>query len=339
MKKLKAILFGIILLFFSAGLSAQKSDQPEDTLDNSSEKSEEESVVTGRVDTGRLYYRREISVHTGLQFMSDTSAWSQSRARTLNEDLLLKQSGTTYSAVSKEFSPQSASGMSPFIAIEAIWGIYPGKLPYLEDIEGFTLFRGFRTGGGVQIHPLYTQQTFSASDTINYTNTSGTVSRDYRADITVDEEMLSVIPYISMYYFYEKGIEVEDMNLKGLLPYAGFELGLSISSVKRKFILEGQAAGYKIEGQVQENHINSMALMFRPVIGLQYHLSGPHFIDLRLGYRLGAHNLSLARQGTFTETATGSSAITYSQAVSDNERSVPYNTGGFSVTLGYTLGI
>lgn len=301
-----------------------------------------------------IVYRLEIATRLGFHFVKDSAMWADSRRMSIEKDLLLTKNSNYYAGGIDASSTYST--MYPFFQIEAIWGIYWERLPGIQDLiienrNPFTFYKpkfaGFRMGAGISIYPFTRRNSFSYNGPIVFNNPdsydASLTTMPYNGSITVDETLLVVAPTLGLYYYHEPGVILKNK----LIPYGGLELGPSIISGKRKYILKTEplSAGggsYEIDAAVQEEFMNRIAFRITPVAGVQYHVSGPHFIELRLGYIIQKTRAPLTRRGAFTEKKTdsgGNTLFTYSQQVYTENTTSELSHNGFFVSLGYTIGL
>ena len=297
-----------------------------------------------------FYYNLQLNVRTGYHMFGETDDWKDGREKILKEDVF-RQNDANFKSTNVDTAQQNeVSGLMMF-QVEGIMGINLGKF-----VKSLRKFRGFRAGYAFALYPFASNTSYDYSGDVIFSDPSAAdpalQSKTYSSTIKIQDTMLLMGHSLSFYYFHEKGFLSRTKKNK-LIPYAGIEIGVGILNGKRKLqmstdplsittVADG-ANDYTYKATVQESFFNTFSLRLAPVIGAQYHLSGPHYLDVKIGFNIQTASMSLDRDGVITETAKDPSTqnllITYSQKVAEETRESTYSQTGLFFLIGYTVGL
>ncbi|RME93531.1 MAG: hypothetical protein D6767_00810 [Candidatus Hydrogenedentota bacterium] len=293
-----------------------------------------------------MFYRIELNTRVGYHLFQDSADWVRSKEKAIEEDVLFQGDANYSGSIPGGISMVKGGGL-PFIAIEALFGINFKQAPLLKKIQSLHSFRGFRMGGGMLLYPPFTRPVYSYEGPVVYTLANPPSGRpseySYQGKIQIQDDFFILDNFMSFYYYHEKGIS--NPNFK---PYVGMEVGLVFLSGKRKLAFEtsdltvsgSPTYTSKLEANIQENFFDELALRLGFAAGLQIHLYGAHFLDIRGGYYLQNSSIDLVRRGNWSEYRSGSNPdANYTKDVSEYSRSVQWDQSGMFVTLGYTVGL
>jgi hypothetical protein len=318
-----------------------------------------ESRGIGKMPTGdgalarvrkKYFYLGELTWRGGIVMAKETSDWGESRKNSIEQDIF-RQASSSNSSRNVSVPLQQNNAMNYMVGIEGLLGVNLDQLPGLRNAQWARNNKFLRVGFHGYIAPLYKNTTQTVvGDFAYYDPLALTPTRTYPGTVQVDESLLTFSPGMSFFYWYERGF----FNQK-LMPYAGFELGLSIVYGKRKYSMnagtfttteiEGGTPTqktYSVEANLQESFINDFGFRFMPAIGLQYHIKSGHYLDLRIGYQIQDYNVTLNRRGSLTETkkdAAGNFAVTWSEDFLVKTETRKLSQSGIVVLLGYTAGL
>lgn len=301
-----------------------------------------------------LLYLGELNFRSGWHFHGESDEWNATRMKTIREEVLFTDESDFF-AKSIEPLPTATGHAVPVFQFEAIMGVRLDKLPGLKNVRALKRFEGFRMGVGASLYPFTGSQTYRYAGKFQYENTNPpqgdptTITSE--GTLTINENYLLLAPSLNFYYYHEPGV-IWTRRINRLVPYAGLEFGTSILSAKRKYKLEsdpatvtvgGTSSLYQIDAGIQENFFNEFDFRFGIVMGAQWHLAGPHYLDLRLGYTMQNTTVNLVRAGNWNATAsdknTGDFLFSYSRKVKAAERETVFTQSGFQIIVGYTVGL
>ncbi len=299
----------------------------------------------------KYFYLGELTWRGGIVLASETSDWAESRKSAIEKDIF-RQASVSNNSTNQAVSVQQQGAMNYMVGIEGLLGVNLDQLPGLRDVKALKDKKFLRVGFHAYMAPLYKKTTQTVSGPFAYYDASAlTPTRTYPGTVQVDENLLTVAPGMSFFYWYERGL----FDRK-LMPYIGVEVGLSIVYGKRKYVMDAQSysatvndgfnpaylAQYNVEANLQESIINDLGFRVMPAIGFQLHISSGHYVDLRIGYQLQEYNVTMNRRGSLTETkkdANGNFAVTWSEDFLDKTRSAKLSQSGIVILLGYTAGL
>ncbi len=295
----------------------------------------------------KYFYLGELTWRGGILLTKETTDWGESRKTAIEQDIFRRASQSNNSTnVTVPMAQNNA--MNYMVGIEGLLGVNLDQLPGLRGINALKDKKFFRIGFHAYMAPFYKQTTQTISGPFAYYDANALVpTRTYDGQVQVDENLLTVSPGMSFFYWYEKGLFD-----RRLMPYLGVEVGLSLIYGKRKYTLMAQpysyvesnstTSSYRVEANLQESIINDFGFRVMPAIGFQFHVSGGHYLDLRVGYQLQEYNVTLNRRGSLTETKTyadGSFAVTWSEDFLTKTKTAKVSQSGIVILLGYTAGL
>lgn len=294
----------------------------------------------------KYFYLGELTWRGGIILAKETTDWGESRKDSIEQDIF-RQASQSNNSTNVKVPVTQNSAMNYAVGIEGLLGVNLDQLPGLRGINALKDKKFFRLGFHAYMAPLYRQTTQTVSGPFAYYDSQAlTQTRTYDGQVQVDENLLTVSPGMSFFYWYERGL----FDRK-LMPYLGVEVGLSLIYGKRKYTLmaqpynaveSGNSVSYKVEANLQESIINDFGFRVMPAIGFQLHVTSGHYLDLRVGYQLQEYNVTLNRRGSLTETKTyadGSFAVTWSEDFLTKTRTAKVSQSGIVVLLGYTAGL
>lgn len=294
----------------------------------------------------KYFYLGELTWRGGLLFNKETGDWAETRKTAIEQDIF-RQASQSNNSTNQSVPLSANSTMNYLVGIEGLLGVNIDQLPGLRDAKWAKDKKFLRIGFHAYMAPLYKNTTQTVAGPFSYYDPNAiTPTRTYGGSVQVDENLLSVAPGMSFFYWYERGIFD-----RRIMPYLGVEVGLSIIYGKRKYTLlaqptsaveSGNSVTYNVEANLQESIINDFGFRVMPAIGFQFHISGGHYIDLRVGYQIQEYNVTLNRRGSLTETkkdANGNFAVTWSEDFLVKSRTAKLSQSGFVVFLGYTAGL
>jgi len=296
----------------------------------------------------KYFYLGELTWRGGIVLTKETSDWGESRKNSIEQDIFRQASQSNYSK-NQSVSLVQNSGMNYVVGIEGLLGVNLDQLPGLRNVKALKDKKFLRIGFHAYMAPLYKKTTQTISGPFAYFDPSSSAiqpTRTYEGQVQVDENLLTVAPGMSFFYWYEKGL----FDRK-LMPYIGVEVGLSLVYGKRKYTLlaqpysaveSGNSVTYNVEANLQESIINDFGFRVMPAIGFQWHITSGHYLDLRIGYQIQEYNVTLNRRGSLTETkqyADGTFAVTWSEDFLVKSQSAKLSQSGVMIMLGYTAGL
>lgn len=296
----------------------------------------------------KYFYLGELTWRGGIVLTKETSDWGESRKNSIEQDIFRQASQSNYSN-NQSVSLVQNSGMNYMVGIEGLLGVNLDQLPGLRNVKSLKDKKFLRIGFHAYMAPLYKKTTQTISGPFAYFDPSSAAiqpTRTYDGQVQVDENLLTVAPGMSFFYWYERGL----FDRK-LMPYIGFEVGLSLVYGKRKYTLlaqpysaveSGNSVTYNVEANLQESIINDFGFRFMPAIGFQWHITSGHYLDLRIGYQIQEYNVTLNRRGSLTETkkdANGNFQLTWSEDFLVKSQSAKLSQSGLVILLGYTAGL
>lgn len=299
----------------------------------------------------KYFYLGELTWRGGIVLANESGDWAESRKSAIEQDIF-RQASTSNNSRNQAVSTQQQGAMNYMVGIEGLLGVNLDQLPGLRDMKALKDKKFLRVGFHAYMAPFYRKTTQTVSGPFAYYDASAlTQTRTFPGTVQVDENLLTVAPGMSFFYWYERGL----FDRK-LMPYIGVEVGLSIVYGKRKYVLDAQpysatvndgfnpayVAQYNVEANLQESIINDLGFRVMPAIGFQFHISGGHYLDLRIGYQIQEYNVTLNRRGSLTETkkdANGNFAVTWSEDFLEKSRSTKLSQSGIVILLGYTAGL
>jgi hypothetical protein len=294
----------------------------------------------------KYFYLGELTWRGGIVMAKETSDWGESRKTSIEQDIF-RQASSSNSATNVKVPSSQNSAMNYAFGIEGLLGVNLDQLPGLRSIQMLRDKKFFRIGFHGYMSPFYKSTTQSVSGPFSYYDSQAiTATRTYAGSVRVDESLMTFSPGMSFFYWYEKGL-----GDRRFMPYAGFEMGLSIVYGKRKYTLDaqpmtttesGSSVTYSVEANLQESIINDFGFRFMPAIGMQYHVTSGHYLDIRIGYQIQDYSVTLNRRGSLTETkrnADGSFAVTWSEDFLKKTETRKLSQSGIVILLGYTAGL
>lgn len=297
----------------------------------------------------KYFYLGELTWRGGIVLAKESSDWADTRKTSIEQDMF-RQASSSNSSTNVPVPLQQNGAMNYAVGIEGLLGVNIDQLPGLRDAKWAKDKKFLRIGFHAYMAPLYKNTAQTLSGPFAYydpeaTCTNCTATRTYEGKLTVDESLLTVSPGMSFFYWYERGL----FDRK-LMPYGGFEVGLSLVYGKRKYTINstpfstvagGDQVLYTLEANLQESIINDFGFRFMPAIGFQYHVTSGHYLDLRIGYQIQEYNVTLNRRGSLTETknTNGNFAVTYSEDFLVKTRTARLSQSGIVIMLGYTAGL
>jgi len=294
----------------------------------------------------KYFYLGELTWRGGILLGKESSDWAESRQTTIQQDIF-RQASASNSSTNVAVPATQNSALNYMVGIEGLLGVNLDQLPGLRDVKSLKGKKFLRIGFHAYMAPFYRNTTQTVSGSFSYYDPNAlTPTRTYTGQVQVDENLMTISPGLSFFYWYEKGF----FDRK-LLPYAGVEVGLSVVFGKRKYSLDtqpfsavesGNPVTYTATSNTQEAIINDFAFRVMPAIGFQYHIKSGHYVDFRIGYQIQNYNANLSRAGSFTETKTGPSGnflSTWSEDFLVKSRSSALSQSGIVILLGYTAGL
>lgn len=298
----------------------------------------------------KYFYLGELTWRGGFVMAKETSDWGESRKNSIEQDIF-RQASTSNNSKNVSVPASQNSAMNYMVGIEGLLGVNIDQLPGLRNAQWAKDKKFLRIGFHGYMAPLYKNTTQTvAGDFAYYDALALTPTRTYPGTVQVDESLLTFSPGMSFFYWYERGF----FDHK-LMPYAGFEVGLSIVYGKRKYSMNAGTFStteieggtptqktYSVEANLQESIINDFGFRFMPAIGFQYHIKSGHYLDVRIGYQIQEYNVTLNRRGSLTETkkdAAGNFAVTWSEDFLVKTESRKLSQSGIVILLGYTAGL
>ncbi len=297
----------------------------------------------------KYFYLGELTWRGGILLNQESSDWADTRKTSIEEDLFRQVSASNYSR-NVPVSAAVNSTLNYMVGIEGLLGVNIDSLPGFKNAKWARGKKFLRVGFHAYMAPYFKQTAQTIAGPFSYYD-PGTVcgncaqTRTYAGRVKVDENLLTVAPGMSFFYWYEQGFWGQR-----IMPYAGFEIGLSIVYGKRKYTMEtqpyattlsGDSVSYSLETNLQESIINDLGFRIMPALGIEFHIQRGHYIDFRVGYQFQNYNVTLNRRGSLTETKTtnGNFAVTYSEDFLNKTREAKLSQSGIVILLGYTAGL
>jgi hypothetical protein len=301
----------------------------------------------------KYFYLGELTWRGGVLLAKETTEWGESRKNSIEQDLF-RQVSLSNSSTNVKVPIAQNNAMNYVVGIEGLLGVNLDQLPGFRGIQSLKGKKFFRLGFHAYMAPYYKQTTQTVSGPFSYNDPSaidGAKIRTYAGQVNVDENLLHVSPGMSFFYWYESGLFD-----RRIMPYLGVEVGLSLIYGKRKYAMQTEpfsttvtdgggnayAATYRIEGNLQESIINDFGFRVMPALGFQWHVTGGHYLDVRVGYQFQEYNATLNRRGSLTETQTdqnGNFKVTWSEDFLNKSQTVKLSQSGIVILLGYTAGL
>ena len=301
----------------------------------------------------KYFYLGELTWRGGILLTKETTDWGESRKNSIEQDIF-RQASASNSSTNVKVPSTASNVMNYVVGIEGLLGVNLDQLPGLRGINALKGKKFLRFGFHAYMAPYYKQTTQTVSGPFSYYDPNaidGAKTRTYAGEVKVDENLLNVSPGISLFYWHEKGLFD-----RRIMPYFGVEVGLSLLYGKRKYSMQADpfyttvtdaanntyAAVYRVEANLQESIINDFGFRVMPAAGFQWHISGGHYIDVRVGWQYQEYNATLNRRGSLTETQTdanGNFKVTWSEDFLNKSQTVKLSQSGIVILLGYTAGL